>query len=34
MSAKLESGDLGNDWRDWIIAGALLAEAKSMIEEP
>jgi hypothetical protein len=29
---KMESGDLGGDWRDWIIAHALLAEAKSMIQ--
>lgn len=29
---KLESGDLGNDWRDWIIANALLAEAKTLLE--
>ncbi len=29
---SLESGDLGGDWRDWIIAHALLAEAKSLIE--
>ncbi|MFO1514299.1 MAG: ECF-type sigma factor [Verrucomicrobiota bacterium] len=25
---KQESGDLGGDWRDWIIARALLAEAR------
>ncbi len=29
---KLESGDLGTDWRDWIIARALLTEARSLIE--
>jgi serine/threonine protein kinase len=28
---KLESGDLGSDWRDWIIAHALQSEAKRMI---
>jgi len=28
---KLESGDLGGDWRDWIIARALLAEARTLI---
>jgi hypothetical protein len=30
---KLESGDLGSDWRDWIIARALLAEARSLIKD-
>jgi hypothetical protein len=30
---KLESGDLGDGWRDWIIAQALLREAKALIEE-
>jgi tetratricopeptide (TPR) repeat protein len=32
---KLESGDLGTGWywRDWIIAHALLNEAKSLIED-
>ncbi len=29
---KLEDGDLGQDWRDWIIAHALLTEAESLIE--
>ena len=29
---KLEAGRLGGDWRDWIIAHALLTEAKSTIE--
>ncbi|HTA28904.1 MAG TPA: tetratricopeptide repeat protein, partial [Candidatus Cybelea sp.] len=29
---QLEQGDLGRDWRDWIIAHTLLAEAKSLIE--
>jgi hypothetical protein len=28
---KLESGDLGNDWNDVIIAHALMKEAKAMI---
>jgi eukaryotic-like serine/threonine-protein kinase len=28
----LESGDLGNDWKDWIITQALLSEAKDLIE--
>ena len=31
--AKVESGDLGREiWRDWIIAHALLGEAKALIE--
>jgi hypothetical protein len=29
---KLESGDLGRDWRDWIIAHALLTQARTLIE--
>ena len=29
---KLESGDLGDSWRDWIIAHALQSEAKRMID--
>ncbi|MCW1922456.1 serine/threonine-protein kinase [Luteolibacter arcticus] len=29
---SLESGDLGGDWRDWIIARTLLAEARTLIE--
>ncbi|SPE61404.1 putative WD40 repeat-containing protein [Verrucomicrobia bacterium] len=29
---KLESGDLGADWSNWIIAHALLEEAKALIE--
>jgi Flp pilus assembly protein TadD len=29
---KLDSGDLGGSWNDWIIAHALLREAKAMIE--
>jgi len=29
---KLESGDLGGDWRDWIIARTLLAEARVLIQ--
>ncbi len=28
---KLEQGDVGGDWRDWIIAHALQSEAKQMI---
>lgn len=27
---KLENGDLGQDWRDWIIARELLAEARAL----
>ena len=30
--AKLESGEVGSGWRDWIIAHALMKEAKSLIE--
>jgi hypothetical protein len=29
---RLKDGNLGQDWRDWIIAHALLAEAQSQIE--
>ena len=29
---RLESGDLGGGWPDWIIARALMREAKEMIE--
>jgi hypothetical protein len=29
---KIETGDLGGDWRDWIIAHALLNEARNLIE--
>jgi len=29
---RLESGDLGRDWLDWIIAQALLREATALIE--
>jgi len=29
---KLEKGDLGDRWHDWIIAHALQSEAKRMIE--
>lgn len=29
---KLEKGDLGGDWRDWIIAHALQSEAKNLID--
>jgi Flp pilus assembly protein TadD len=29
---KLDSGDLGNGWIDWIIAHALMREAKALIE--
>jgi tetratricopeptide (TPR) repeat protein len=28
---KLETGDIGPDWRDWIIAHALMKEAKALI---
>jgi WD40 repeat protein/Flp pilus assembly protein TadD len=31
---KLESGDIGEDWRNWIIAHALLREARELIERP
>jgi hypothetical protein len=31
---KLEAGELGRNWRDWIIAHALLNEAKSQINGP
>jgi hypothetical protein len=30
---KLESGDLSKDWRDWIIAHALLKEAATIMDE-
>jgi hypothetical protein len=29
---KIDSGDLGSDWRDWIIAHALLKEARLLVE--
>ena len=29
---KLESGDIGGDWQGWIIAHALMDEAKALIE--
>ena len=29
---KLESGDLGQDWQDWIVARQLLEEARSLLE--
>jgi tetratricopeptide (TPR) repeat protein len=29
---KLESGDLGSGWRDWVIVQSLLKEARPMIE--
>jgi len=29
---KLDSGDLGGGWVDWIIAHALLKEARALIE--
>jgi hypothetical protein len=29
---KLDSGDLGDGWIDWIIAHALIREAKALIE--
>ena len=31
---KLESGDIGGGWIDWIIAHALMREAKELIEGP
>jgi WD40 repeat protein/serine/threonine protein kinase len=31
---KLESGDIGQGWIDWIIARALMREAKSIIQGP
>ena len=30
--SKLASGDLGTDWRDWIITRSLLREAESLLE--
>jgi hypothetical protein len=29
---KLESGDIGTGWRDWIIAHALMKEANALIQ--
>ncbi len=29
---KVESGDLGTGWQDWIISHALMAEAKALID--
>ena len=29
---RLDSGDLGRDWHDWLIAHTLLREAKALIE--
>ena len=29
---RLDSGDLGGGWRDWIIAHALLNEARALVE--
>jgi len=31
---KPESGDLGTDWRDWIIARALINEARALLANP
>jgi hypothetical protein len=31
---RLDSGDLGEDWQNWIIAHALLREAKGLIDGP
>ena len=28
---KLDSGDLGDGWLDWIIAHVLMSEAKAML---
>ncbi len=30
--SKLDGGDLGNGWLDWIIAQALLREAKALLD--
>jgi len=29
---RLESGDIGGQWRDWIIARALMTEAKALLQ--
>jgi hypothetical protein len=29
---KLDAGDIGDDWIDWIITYALMKEAKALIE--
>ena len=31
-SPKLDSGDIGEDWMDWIIAHALMREAKALVK--
>jgi hypothetical protein len=31
---KLQAGDLGQDWRDWIIAHTLLTEAQNLLGTP
>jgi hypothetical protein len=31
---QMATGDLGNRWIDWIIAHALLKEAKALIKGP
>ena len=31
---QLDSGDLGEGWLDWIIAHALMREAKALIQLP
>ncbi|MBI3850935.1 MAG: serine/threonine protein kinase [Verrucomicrobia bacterium] len=31
---RLDSGDLGGDWDDWIITHALMREAKALIQRP
>jgi hypothetical protein len=30
--SKLESGDLGENWPEWLIARILLREAKELVE--
>jgi len=30
--AKIESGDLGRSWPDWVFAHVLMREAKALIE--
>jgi hypothetical protein len=31
---KLESSGLGGDWRDWIVARALINEARALLANP
>jgi len=30
---RLESGDLGEDWPEWLIAHCLMGEARALIED-